>query len=190
MSTKGILYFFLRHAQELQPVMFIVHWLISTSRKRIQLRFQVVGGQMTQVGLGLYKLVDLETTKSRINIASIRFYHVNPNQDCIFIWSFLLNFSKCDKFSMVVVDLSSLRGPKSLGGCLFSICFRCVTQGKFAKPTGSASRTPIGRQVWRQRRCVRVGYAFYSVYWYAFRGASLPLGKRQQKFTMRPACGS
>ena len=89
---------------------------------------------MIQVGLGFYKLVDLETAKSRINIASIRFYHVNPNQDCILIWSFLLNFSKCDKFSMVVVDLSSLRGPKSLGGCLFSICFRCVRQENLQNP--------------------------------------------------------
>ena len=42
---------------------------------------------------------------------------------------------------MVVVDFSCLRCPKSLGGCLFSVCFKGVTQRNSANPTGSARKT-------------------------------------------------
>ena len=35
-----------------------------------------------------------------------------------------------------VVNFSSLDGPKILGGCLFSICFKGVTQGNSANPIG------------------------------------------------------
>ena len=80
-----------------------------------------------------------QTTKKRINrvIESIRVYYVA----CSKCFCHILSLFICDRFSMVVVDFSSLCCPKSLGGCLFSTCFEGVTQGHSANPTGSARKT-------------------------------------------------